>query len=251
MQIVTHILTLVSEETQRKVLQSFKRTQIERSEILFDISIIATAVQEAIIRNSLTLEHHIAPEHDNFEEIDVDAVLLWVNPDDPHWNKDMLEAKGDLKIPSRRYSTHGEINLALSGIKKNFPWIKKTYLIVSSNSQIEAAPLELQGLLIEMKVQIVVHLEFIPTRFLPTYNSNTIDSFICNIPSLSKFVLKIDDDVFAMKMMEKSDFLSRTADGKVQTKVYLGAKITRSHGEGLYARSVQHTIGVAKLESKF
>jgi Protein of unknown function (DUF3184). len=57
-------------------------------------------------------------------------------------------------------------------------------------------------------VRIVDHREFIPERFLPTFNSHVIEAYLHRIPGLSEQYIYLNDDVFLGRPAKKSDFFA-------------------------------------------
>ena len=90
-------------------------------------------------------------------------------------------------------------------IEKNMPFINKIYLLVSNKEQ---APKNLPS-----NCQIVVHKDFIPYKYLPTFNSTTIEMFLWNIKGLSEKFIYTNDDMLPMQMLQESDFFE---DNKVK-----------------------------------
>ena len=66
-------------------------------------------------------------------------------------------------------------------VRKNMPFINNIYLLLSN---IEQKPKDLPN-----DIKVVLHKDFIPNKYLPTFNSCTIEMFLWNIPNLSeKFI---------------------------------------------------------------
>ena len=86
------------------------------------------------------------------------------------------------------------------------PWVNKIYLLLMNREQ---APKDLPS-----NVEIVYHARFIPQRFLPTFNSTTIEMFLWNIPNLSEYFIYANDDMLPFKDLKPSDFF--TEEGKIK-----------------------------------
>jgi hypothetical protein len=166
-----------------------------------------------------------------FEEIEVNAVVTWVNPNDPDWVKDRADALSKYKdaaadaTHNRRFESNGEIDVCLRSILKFAPWIRKIFLVVASAKQIESAHESLRGLLDRNvgSIQIVHHAEFMDKSALPTFNSLAIESQVHKIPQLSEFFVKFDDDFILGRPLKKSDFLAVTDNGEMKMKVSLSS----------------------------
>lgn len=144
----------------------------------------------------------------------IDLVIPYVDNTDKVWQKNYIEYcqthNQRLKIAdmrSQRYEDIGLINYQLRLAEKNLPFINRIYLLLSN---IEQAPKNLPD-----KVSIVLHKDFIPKKYLPTFNSTTIEMFLWNIPNLSDFFIYANDDMLPCKPMKKGDFFN---NGKIKIK---------------------------------
>lgn len=57
-------------------------------------------------------------------------------------------------------------------------------------------------------VRVVTLDEFIPPQYLPTFNSNTIEMFLGNIPGLSEYIIYGNDDFYAIKPLRPSQYFN-------------------------------------------
>ena len=135
----------------------------------------------------------------------VDFVIAYVDNQDQVWRKTFIDycSKNRLqeKIVEMLGSRYGGINFIsyqLKLVNKNLPWINKIYLLLSN---IEQKPKDLPS-----NVEVVLHREFIPYNFLPTFNSTTIEMFLWNIKGLSEHFIYANDDMLPIKPMKPSDF---------------------------------------------
>ena len=144
----------------------------------------------------------------------IDFVIAYVDNQDKVWQKTYIEycqrTNQRVKIAdlhSPRYEDIGLINYQLKLVEKNLPFINRIYLLLSN---IEQAPKNLSD-----KVSIVLHKDFIPYKYLPTFNSTTIEMFLWNIPNLSEYFIYANDDMIPTKPMKESDFFEK---GKIKVK---------------------------------
>lgn len=91
-------------------------------------------------------------------------------------------------------------------IEKNLPWVDKIHLLVQSESQVPSW-------IDKDKVYIVLHKDFIPEQYLPTFNSTCIEMFLPFIPNLGEEFLYANDDMFVIKPLSKELFFK---EGKVR-----------------------------------
>ena len=145
----------------------------------------------------------------------IDFVLPYVNNYDPVWqetykkyciasgNRNRLDA-----ISSERYRDFGWLVYLFRGIDKYMPFIRKVFLIVSN---IEQVPTWLDT----EKVQVVLHKDFIPEKYLPTYNSTTIEMFLPDIKGLSEHFIYGNDDIFPMAPTIAEDYFTDDGNPRV------------------------------------
>lgn len=118
----------------------------------------------------------------------VDAVIPYVNCDDPEWlaqfNKyaSMNNSTSNGRV---RYHDSGTLELVLMGIRKFMPWINDIHLIVSSRSQVPDY--------VGDDVKIILHEDFMPKEYLPCFSSPAFEMFLPFLPVAERFVYFNDD----------------------------------------------------------
>ena len=136
----------------------------------------------------------------------MDAVILYVNGDDPTFIKEWRNAKSKIQhIPSAtrncRIRDWGTLQYLLRSIDKFAPFIDKVHLVVKSHSQVPRY-------IDTQKVHIVLESEIIPQKYYPVFNSRSIEYFLHNISGLSEqFVYFNDDMLFFDKIKEEDLFV--------------------------------------------
>lgn len=131
----------------------------------------------------------------------IDLVIPYVDSSDPNWAK--LHEKyinineGESNMPNR-YRSLDNLVYSFRSIEKNLSFINNVFLVVSSESQIP-------WWVNRETVKIVLHEEFIPSQFLPTFNCNTIELFIHKIPGLSEHFIYTNDDLFFLRKIEERE----------------------------------------------
>lgn len=143
---------------------------------------------------------------------EIDVVYTWVNGSDPVWQirkkkyhhsflRDMMghttETQSDSKSDqgmangNNRYRDHQELRYSIRSVLKNAPWVRKIHLVVSDGQVPSWLNIK------DPKINIVKHSAIFKNKtHLPTFNSNAIESNICNIPGLSDYFWYFNDDVF-------------------------------------------------------
>ena len=132
----------------------------------------------------------------------IDFVILWVDPSDPIWKKQrekFSSLSGDKS--EVRFRDFDNLKYLFRGIEKFAPWVNKVFFItwghlpewLDKNNE---------------KLRIVSHEEFIPKKYLPTFNSNVIEMNLHNIDDLSEKFVLLNDDIFILKRLQKKDFFN-------------------------------------------
>lgn len=104
---------------------------------------------------------------------------------------------GDIEF--ERYSPDFDLKYVFRSIDKNLPFINKVHLIVADIDQVP-------DWINKDSINIVYHKDFIPLKYLPTFNSNTIETYIWNIPGLSEHFIYSNDDMLIWKQLDESYF---------------------------------------------
>lgn len=126
----------------------------------------------------------------------IDAVYLWVDDKDPEWVTKRDLFKGDSSNSSAssqsRFRQFDELPVSIQLMAKNAPFVKRVFVVVDGQKP------NLDSILPTVPFQIVVvnHDEFIPQRYLPTFNSRAITAHLHLIPDISEQFLYCNDDVF-------------------------------------------------------
>lgn len=131
----------------------------------------------------------------------VDAIITYVNNSDNAWFNSYIKTTHTHNPNACRFRSWGTLKYLLRGIETYMPFVQNVLLVVSEKSQV---PFWVNT----SNVRVVYHSEFIPKRFLPTFNSCTIESFFWNIPNLSDKVIYFNDDMFPTAPMTADDFFT-------------------------------------------
>lgn len=147
----------------------------------------------------------------------IDFVVPYVNNFDQVWRKTYTDyclqhnMKGRIDaIDKERYRDFGYLIFLFRGIAQNMPFIRKVFLIVSNPEQVP-------DWVDQEKVQVVLHKDIIPSQYLPTFNSTTIEMFIPDIKDLSEHFIYGNDDIYTINPTTAEDYF--TDDGRVKIKM--------------------------------
>ncbi|MGM9734990.1 MAG: hypothetical protein ACI3ZL_01110 [Candidatus Cryptobacteroides sp.] len=128
----------------------------------------------------------------------MDVVITYVDGNDPVWRKD-YEKTTNKSMMQKRFRDWGTLKYLLRGIEKCMPFIRNVYLVVSHPSQVPQW-------VDTSNLRIVLHSDIIPSRFLPTFNSNPIEMHLHRIPGLDEEFLYFNDDMFPVSTCSPEDF---------------------------------------------
>jgi hypothetical protein len=137
----------------------------------------------------------------------IDAVYTWVDGADPaHAAKRaryLREQRGihENGLEQARFRDNEELRYSMRALELYAPWIHSVILV--TDRQIPAWLKRDHP-----AVRIVDHTEFIPARFLPTFNSHVIEAYLHAIPALAEHYLYLNDDVFLARPCRKTDFFT-------------------------------------------
>ena len=136
----------------------------------------------------------------------IDAVIMFVDMSDKEWMNGYNEYIKTHNIPipeinnvEDRSRDYGTLRCLLRSLDKYLSWINKVYLVVQSYSQV---PYWIN----KKSVNIVLHEDFIPRKYLPLYNTFSIQAHLHLIPGLSEKFLCISDDSIFMDYVNTEDF---------------------------------------------
>ncbi len=138
--------------------------------------------------------------------MDIDLVYLWVNGNDPVWQKKRDACIGNVAKQSGvnckgRYADNDELKYSLRSIAEYAPWIHRIFIV--TDNQIPAW-LDTSN----AKVRIIDHKDIMPDVCLPCFNSAVIEHFICRIPGLAEHFLYSNDDMYINRKVMPSDFFA-------------------------------------------
>ena len=133
----------------------------------------------------------------------MDIVIPFVDCSDKVWmkrylsytSKDPLENKLKSRFNFRYFYNYDTIKYVLRGIDKFMPYIKNIFIIVSNIEQIP-------DYIDQSKVNIILHKDFIPEQYLPTFQANTIEMFLYNIPGLDEEFIYFNDDTIPISPIQ-------------------------------------------------
>ena len=136
--------------------------------------------------------------------MDIDFVITWVDMDDPKWQLEFEKhagKKGNTKngVSDARFRDYGFLKYWFRGVDKFAPWVRKIHFITCGQKPEwldENHP----------KINLVNHEDYIPSQFLPTYNSVVIERYLHKIPDLADHFVYFNDDFFIINHIDTTRF---------------------------------------------
>ncbi len=126
------------------------------------------------------------------DNMPIDIVIPWVDGNDPAWRAEKNKYDKTNSVSDVRYESWDNLQYIFRGIEKYMPWVHKVFLITWGhlpewlNTSCE-------------KLRIVKHSDYIPTQYLPTFNSNVIEMNYFRIEELSENFILFNDDLFPIR----------------------------------------------------
>lgn len=134
--------------------------------------------------------------------MDIDFVVLWVDGSDPAWQAEKAAYQGkktDDGNASNRFRDWGLMPYWFRAVEKFCPWVRKVHFVTCGH-----VPSWLN--VDHPKLNHVKHSDYIPGRYLPTFNANTLEMNIHRIPDLAEHFVFFNDDMFLLRSMSSEAF---------------------------------------------
>ncbi len=157
----------------------------------------------------------------------IDLVYLWCDSADPAFQDSLARYCPGQNIKGERFYSSDELKYSLRSAERYAPWIRTIHLV--TNGQI---PKWLDTT--NPKINLVRHEDIFPPdllHFLPSFNSQAIESNIHRIQYLAEHFLYANDDMFFGRPVSPSDFFSR--DGRIMADLR-GGRVARGRRSGIF-----------------
>lgn len=122
----------------------------------------------------------------------IDFVVTWLDSSDPEWQRQYNEYKGESLHGDKsdaRFRDWGFFKYWFRAVETNAPWVNRVFLITNGT-----VPKWIKR--DHPKLVLVNHKDYIPSQFLPTFNSCTIELHINKIKELSEHFVYFNDDSY-------------------------------------------------------
>lgn len=136
--------------------------------------------------------------------MDIDFVIPWVDGSDPNWQAEKAKYQGktlDDSNSANRFRDWGLLPYWFRAVEKFTPWVRKIHFITWGHLP---AFLNTEN----PKLHIVLHEDYLPIEYRPTFNANTIEMNIHRIDGLSEYFVYFNDDMFILRPMAENSFFA-------------------------------------------
>ena len=149
----------------------------------------------------------------------IDFVLIWVDDNDPVWQESYKKYAKSESGDARpvRFRDWGTLRYWFRGVEKFAPWVNNVYFITCGHY-----PDWLN--IHHPKLKFIKHSDYIPEKYLPTFNSRTIELNLHRIDSLSEKFVYFNDDTFIINHISPNRFFVKD---KVRDIAVLSARQPR------------------------
>lgn len=137
----------------------------------------------------------------------IDFVLTWVDENDSAWQAKRHSyikhaSNNGIDNGDARFRDWGTLKYWFRGVEQFAPWVHKIYFV--TDHQI---PTWLNTK--HPKLKLINHEDYIDNKYLPTFNSHTIENNMHKIPGLSENFVYFNDDMFIIKKVSPKDFFRK------------------------------------------
>lgn len=137
----------------------------------------------------------------------IDFVLPWVDGDDPAWlatkhqyeGADAAPRAGGEQNADCRYRDYGLLKYWFRAVERFAPWFGNVFFVTCGQKPDwldDSNP----------RLRLVNHTDYIPSEYLPTFHSNTIELNLFRIADLSERFVLFNDDMFFLRPVQPTHF---------------------------------------------
>lgn len=136
--------------------------------------------------------------------MDIDFVITWVDMNNPEWQKEFAKYSGDKRntkngVSETRFRDYGLLKYWFRGVEQFAPWVRKIHFVTTGQ---KPEWLDTSN----PRLHLVRHEDFIPTEFLPTFNSVVIERYMHRIEGLADHFVYFNDDFYIINHITPERF---------------------------------------------
>lgn len=143
----------------------------------------------------------------------VDAVITWVDGDDPvhqdKLNRHLAQLGYQPRSASKtRFSSVGEIDYCIRSLLKFAPFLRRIHVVTDAQRPRIFDSLHELPETDRSKLNLVDHRDIFPPGFagLPTFSNRSIESVLYRIPGLAEHFIYLNDDFFLINPVQPDDW---------------------------------------------
>jgi hypothetical protein len=169
-------------------------------------------------------------------DFDIDIVYLYLDANDENWHKERIHWKANYKglnqdgISQARFVNNDELRYSLRSLYKFVPWIRKVFIVTNSGT-----PCWLDTN--NEKIVVVNQNDIVPKEYLPTFNTNVVETYLYKIEALSETFLYANDDMMFNSPVSKDFFFDENGYPIIRYKKAVSKKHIR---KSIYAKSIMN-----------
>lgn len=132
---------------------------------------------------------------------EIDFVIIWVDGNDPEWQKRKAAFTGDNSVDDReeRYRDWDLLRFWFRGVENYAPWVNRIWFVCD-----QEPPKWLN--IAHPKLTVVRHEEYLPEAYRPAFSSHPIELNLHRIQGLSEQFVYYNDDMFLTAPVSESFF---------------------------------------------
>lgn len=120
----------------------------------------------------------------------IDFIVTWVDSTDPDWIKSYNHYRAQKTITDdARFRNWNIFRYWFRAVERYAPWVNKVFLVTNGKFPDWINP-ECE------KLVLIKHSDYMPEKYLPTFNSNAIELNFGRIKELSEHFVLFNDDIF-------------------------------------------------------
>lgn len=188
----------------------------------------------------------------------IDLVIAWVDGNDPKLKQKRQSYQKTTQVASdavsaTRFASNNEIYFNVASILKYVPFCRYIYIVSDEQQPKFIEQFATQGICAKDKIRIIDHKQIFAgyEQFLPTFNTRSIETMLCNIPGLSDYFIYLNDDFFFNQPARIEDFLddgNMVVYGHWRSSLPLKAKLNyRKMLQKLVGKPVQPKHAIAQM----
>lgn len=143
----------------------------------------------------------------------IDAVITWVDGNDPAHARKLNDHLASIGAPTRprgahasRFAAQGEIDWCVISLLRFAPWLRRIHIV--TDAQTPSIVERLRGTPYADRVVVVDHRVIFAgqEQYLPSFNSSAILCQLWKIPDLAEQFLFLNDDFALLRPVQAADF---------------------------------------------